>query len=149
MFFTGSFDGMVKVWDTNTLKTVLPFSLGDRVYSIALSPVAVKHTLIAGTSSLPLLSPSLSPHLNSFCSIAFFAYFSFSSPALSLTLCHYLSFCAPVGSSDPKIRLCDVRTNNSTHLLAGHREAVWCVRWFPNNEFLLASASQDWTIRIW
>ncbi|ELR23835.1 CSA protein [Acanthamoeba castellanii str. Neff] len=53
------------------------------------------------------------------------------------------------GSGDQKVRLCDPMTGGSTHCLLGHREAILAVQWSPTNEYLLASASVDKTIRLW
>ena len=45
-----------------------------------------------------------------------------------------------VGSADERIRLCDVRTGASTHMLIGHSDRVLCCRWSPTEPSLLASA---------
>lgn len=101
LFFTGSFDKTVKMWDPNNLEDVLTFNMEGRVYSISLSPTAMSHSLIA------------------------------------------------VGTSDQKGRLCDIRSGTTAHSLIGHKEAIFSVRWCPGNEFLLATGSQDKTIRFW
>ncbi|KAJ1672875.1 hypothetical protein EV182_006319, partial [Spiromyces aspiralis] len=49
IFTTCSFDGSVRVWDTNAGETVFSFALGHRVFCHALSPTG-GHTLIAGHS---------------------------------------------------------------------------------------------------
>ena len=33
--------------------------------------------------------------------------------------------------------------------ILGHREAIWATKWSPSNEFLLASAGMDKTIKMW
>ncbi|KAN0035567.1 hypothetical protein ACTA71_004847 [Dictyostelium dimigraforme] len=52
-------------------------------------------------------------------------------------------------TSDPKVRLCDMRTNSSVHCLTGHRESVLSVKWSPFSPNLIATASKDKTIRLW
>ena len=54
-----------------------------------------------------------------------------------------------VGSGDQKVRLCDIRSGNTAHSLIGHKEAILVVKWFPQSEYLLATASQDKSIRFW
>jgi len=48
MFASSSMDSTVKVWDTNAVDTACTFHIGERVYCIAMSPVARAHALIAG-----------------------------------------------------------------------------------------------------
>ncbi|KAL1921036.1 uncharacterized protein VTP21DRAFT_11671 [Calcarisporiella thermophila] len=52
-------------------------------------------------------------------------------------------------TSDPRIRLCDLRTGAFTHTLPGHHGTVMTVRWSPTDEYLLASGASDRTIRFW
>ncbi|KAN0036859.1 hypothetical protein ACTFIV_002173 [Dictyostelium citrinum] len=52
-------------------------------------------------------------------------------------------------TTDPKVRLCDMRTNSSVHCLTGHRESVLSVKWSPFSPNLIATASKDKTIRLW
>ncbi|KAG0381010.1 DNA excision repair protein ERCC-8 [Mortierella sp. AD032] len=52
-------------------------------------------------------------------------------------------------SSDPRIRLCDLKTGAFTHSLPGHRGTVLSVEWSPRHEYLLASGSTDTTVRLW
>ncbi|XP_013858153.1 DNA excision repair protein ERCC-8 isoform X2 [Austrofundulus limnaeus] len=48
MFVSSSFDKTMKVWDTETLKPAEVFEFDGNVYSHHLSPIARKHSLIAG-----------------------------------------------------------------------------------------------------
>lgn len=47
LFVTGSFDHLVKVWDTNTAQAVVDFKMPGKVYRTAMSSLAMSHTLIA------------------------------------------------------------------------------------------------------
>lgn len=38
-----------------------------------------------------------------------------------------------------KIKLCDLKTGSSTHILKGHKDAIISVQWSNKEEFLLAS----------
>ena len=50
LFASGGFDGLVKLWDTNELAVACDFKLVGRVHSIAMSPLATTHNLIAACS---------------------------------------------------------------------------------------------------
>lgn len=101
LFFSGSFDKTVRVWDPNEMKEVRRWTLEGKVYCMNLAPNARSHSLIA------------------------------------------------VGTGDPKGRLLDLRSGTSTHILTGHREAIWSIKWNPSDEYLLATGSVDRTIRFW
>lgn len=47
LFISSSVDGTVKAWDTNALQCVENFSFGDMLYHHQMSPVALKHSLVA------------------------------------------------------------------------------------------------------
>ena len=44
---TGGLDAKVKVWDTNSAQMVCEFAAAGKVLSVAMSPVATQHTLVA------------------------------------------------------------------------------------------------------
>lgn len=113
MFFTGSFDRTVKVWDTNTATAVLTFSIGHAIHSLDVS----NYTTIANPNAKQ-------SSLSNSCLIA-------------------------VGCEDPKIRICDLRSKTPSHTLVGHNDQVKTVKWYPRNDYLLASGSRDGTIRLW
>eukprot|EP01103_Thecamoeba_quadrilineata_P014782 TRINITY_DN448_c2_g1_i2.p1 TRINITY_DN448_c2_g1~~TRINITY_DN448_c2_g1_i2.p1 ORF type:complete len:471 (-),score=101.38 TRINITY_DN448_c2_g1_i2:540-1952(-) len=46
-FFTASYDKTVKVWDTNSLQIYSKFTFAEKVYSIAMSPIATTHSFLA------------------------------------------------------------------------------------------------------
>ena len=51
IFLSGSRDGQVKVWDSNTLQVGAFFAINHPVFSIAMSPIASSHCLVAVGSS--------------------------------------------------------------------------------------------------
>jgi len=69
--------------------------------------------------------------------------------------CHHMSPVArkhsliAVGTADPKIQLCDLKSGSRIHVLQGHRGEVLSVRWSPRHEYILASASADSRVRLW
>ena len=54
-----------------------------------------------------------------------------------------------VGCDENTIRLCDLRTGSNTHVLQGHREEVSSLNWSPVDEYVVASGSNDCTVRLW
>eukprot|EP00727_Mastigamoeba_balamuthi_P005906 m51a1_g1935 putative dna excision repair protein ercc-8 (362) ;mRNA; r:917699-919273 len=51
--------------------------------------------------------------------------------------------------SQNQVNLCDLRSGNTTHVIAGHTADVKCVQWCPSGEHTLASAGADGTVRFW
>ncbi|KAI4321088.1 hypothetical protein MLD38_034509 [Melastoma candidum] len=47
LFVTGSYDHLIKVWDTNTTQAVMNFKMPGKVYSTSMSSLATFHMLIA------------------------------------------------------------------------------------------------------
>lgn len=68
------------------------------------------------------------------------------SHALSPIADHLLVACA---TQHPAIRLVDLRSGANAHSLAGHQGAVLSVAWSPHDEYVLASAGSDGTVRLW
>lgn len=54
-----------------------------------------------------------------------------------------------VACDDGIIRLCDIRTQNASHELRGHRDCVLSVSWSPIEEHVFASGSTDATVQVW
>lgn len=48
-----------------------------------------------------------------------------------------------VGTKNPKIQLCDLKSGSRIHVLQGHRAEVLSVQWSPRYEHILASARQQ------
>ncbi|KAI8050473.1 WD40-repeat-containing domain protein [Syncephalis plumigaleata] len=51
MFISSSFDGKIKVWDTNELKPVTEFNIQNRIYTHAMSSVSTQPLIAAATES--------------------------------------------------------------------------------------------------
>uniref|UniRef100_A0A671P6Q0 DNA excision repair protein ERCC-8 n=1 Tax=Sinocyclocheilus anshuiensis TaxID=1608454 RepID=A0A671P6Q0_9TELE len=54
-----------------------------------------------------------------------------------------------VGTKDPKVQLCDLKSGSRIHILQGHRGEILSVRWSPRYEHILATASTDSRVRVW
>ncbi|XP_041108055.1 DNA excision repair protein ERCC-8 [Polyodon spathula] len=54
-----------------------------------------------------------------------------------------------VGTKDPKVQLCDLKSGSRIHILQGHRGEVLSVKWSPRYEHILATASTDSRVRLW
>ncbi|CAK8689646.1 DNA excision repair protein ERCC-8-like [Clavelina lepadiformis] len=52
-------------------------------------------------------------------------------------------------ASSVHVRLADMRTGSTAHLLKGHRDNVLYVKWSPKDEFLLATGSEDGRLLMW
>ncbi|XP_043102958.1 DNA excision repair protein ERCC-8 isoform X2 [Puntigrus tetrazona] len=69
--------------------------------------------------------------------------------------CHHMSPIArkhslvAVGTKDPKVQLCDLKSGSRIHILQGHRGEILSVRWSPRYEHILATASTDSRVRVW
>lgn len=59
---------------------------------------------------------------------------------------HVLVACA---TQHAAVRLVDLQSGASTHSLVGHKGGVLSVAWSPLDEYLLASAGSDGTVRFW
>ncbi|KAI8815508.1 WD40-repeat-containing domain protein [Cladochytrium replicatum] len=55
LFTSSSMDSTVRVWDTAALEPVFTFNIGHKVYTHALSPQCLSHSLIAVASEDPLV----------------------------------------------------------------------------------------------
>ncbi|XP_070188911.1 beta-TrCP-like [Littorina saxatilis] len=51
------------------------------------------------------------------------------------------------GSADKTIRVWDIKTGQTLHVLKGHTKGIWCLEFFTQH--LLVSGAFDATIRIW
>ena len=101
MFLSSGTDKLLKVWDTNALKTADEFEFSSIIYSHHMSPIAKAHSLVA------------------------------------------------VACQSAKIRLIDLKTGSATHTLRGHNEEVYCCKWSPTQEYVVASGSADRKVMLW
>lgn len=170
MFISSSFDGTLKVWDSNATEEgeVYAFDLEHRVYTFDISKTG-QHSLIATATQSPLirlldLRTTSSSHTLSGHKIG-----SVQSVKWSPTKPHLLAS----GGSDGSLRLWDIRradscissldlnqshperTADKTYLTTApfadrraHRAAINGLEWLPNGEYLI-SAGCDEAIRLW
>uniref|UniRef100_Q0V9H6 DNA excision repair protein ERCC-8 n=1 Tax=Xenopus tropicalis TaxID=8364 RepID=Q0V9H6_XENTR len=54
-----------------------------------------------------------------------------------------------VGTKNPKVQLCDLKSGSSSHILQGHRGEVLAVCWSPRYDYILATASADSKVKLW
>ncbi|KAM4053605.1 DNA excision repair protein ERCC-8 isoform 2-T2 [Anomaloglossus baeobatrachus] len=54
-----------------------------------------------------------------------------------------------VGTKNPKVQLCDLKSGSNTHILQGHRGEVLSVCWSPRYDNILATASSDSKVKLW
>jgi len=125
-FFTGSFDGTVGLWDTNhgTRVTSVSFigsepSVDGKVYAIAVVPSDDDR--------------SDAPHTGAVSR-------NFGGAAHGLVAC---------GTGDPRVRLWDPVSGAITHVLAGHRGAVWAAAWARGSEYVLMTGGGEGQVRVW
>lgn len=119
IFVTGSFDHLVNVWDTNTIKVELQFNMSKRVYAIAMSAIATTHMLIAtGTEDAKVklcdlgsgaFTHTLTGHRDSVWAVQWSA----TNEWVLVT-----------GGCDGAIRFWDVRRAGCYHMLDQHRSQI-------------------------
>ncbi|KAI4389492.1 hypothetical protein MLD38_001714 [Melastoma candidum] len=112
LFVTGSYDHLIKVWDTNTTQAVMNFKMPGKVYSTSMSSLATSHMLIAaGTEDVQVrlcdvasgaFSHTLSGHRDGVMTVQW----STSSEWVLLT-----------GGCDGAIRFWDIRRAGCFHVL--------------------------------
>ncbi|XP_068135171.1 DNA excision repair protein ERCC-8 [Hyperolius riggenbachi] len=54
-----------------------------------------------------------------------------------------------VGTKNPKVQLCDLKSGSCSHILQGHRGEVLSVCWSPRYDCILATASADSRVKLW
>ncbi|KAL4630092.1 DNA excision repair protein ERCC-8 isoform X1 [Arapaima gigas] len=62
---------------------------------------------------------------------------------------NHLHCLSSVGTKNPKVQLCDLKSGSCIQVLQGHRGEVLSVRWSPRYEHILATASTDSSVRLW
>lgn len=54
-----------------------------------------------------------------------------------------------VGCQSSKLKLVDLKSGANSHMLKGHHSSIYCVKWSPKEEFILASGGADNRVLIW
>jgi DNA excision repair protein ERCC-8 len=62
---------------------------------------------------------------------------------------HYEGSVVGCGVEGGDVRLCDLRTGGSTHVLSSHRRVVTSIDFCPSNSNIMASSSLDKSVKIW
>jgi DNA excision repair protein ERCC-8 len=161
MFVTSSFDGTIKIWDTNTLTYAYSFEMGNsRLYAMDVSPTS-QHSLVAcggdisGVRLLDLRSTAaahtLHGHNGSVLTIKW-------SPVNENIVC--------TGGTDGTARIWDIRqssgclisldrenisdrpSRNPLQYRRAHRSSVNGLCWFPRGDYLV-TAGTDEKMLLW
>lgn len=160
MFVTSSFDGTVKVWDTNTLSYAYSFDMGSRLYALDLSPT-LQHYLVACGGDIPgvrlldlrstAASHTLHGHNGAVLSIKW-------SPVSENFVC--------TGGTDGTARIWDIRRSDSclvsldreivsersprnpVQYRKAHRAAVNGLCWFSRGDYLITSGTDE-KVLLW
>ncbi|ORX46676.1 WD40 repeat-like protein [Piromyces finnis] len=108
MFTTSSMDHSLKVWDTNTMRSIFKFKFDCPVFNHAFSPIAHSHTLIAtGTKSSYVTLCDLRSGSQSHILIGH------KNPVISLDWSPCNEYLLASGGGDHSIRLWDIRKPKS------------------------------------
>lgn len=170
LFVTSSFDGTVKVWDSNNAEDgeVYAFDMEHRVYSFDISRTG-DHSLIATATQHPLIRLLDLRTTSSSHTLKGHKFGSVQSVKWSPTKPHLLAS----GGSDGSVRLWDIRRADAciasldlnqsqpnktpdkdylTHTplvdRRAHRAAVNGLQWLPQGDYLV-TAGCDEAIRLW
>ncbi|XP_063396376.1 DNA excision repair protein ERCC-8-like [Mytilus trossulus] len=54
-----------------------------------------------------------------------------------------------VGCQSSRLKLVDLKSGASSHMLKGHQSSIYCVKWSPKDEFILASGGADNRVLLW
>lgn len=170
MFVTSSFDGTVKVWDSNATSEgeVYSFDLDHRVYSFDISSTG-SHSLLATATQDPTIRLLDLRIASSSHTLKGHKFGSVQTVSWSPTHAHLLAS----GGSDGSVRLWDIRRGdacvasldlNQSHPFRvadesyftstpmdsrrAHRSAVNALQWLPQGDYLV-TAGCDEAIRLW
>ncbi|KAK9835172.1 hypothetical protein WJX81_003251 [Elliptochloris bilobata] len=69
--------------------------------------------------------------------------------AVAMSHCATAHCLVAAGAEDPHVRLCDPASGGFTHVLTGHRGAVWAAAWSRTSEWHLATGASDGQVRMW
>mmetsp|Transcript_14976 Transcript_14976/g.21978 ORF Transcript_14976/g.21978 Transcript_14976/m.21978 type:complete len:692 (-) Transcript_14976:22-2097(-) len=123
-FVSTSFSGDVLVWDTNVFTPVFHF----RVAPSSSSSLQME---LSSSSSLNLKSAAM--------------------PQNGTSSVHSLLAIGCTGNNEHAnvVRIADINGGSCSHELIGHNAGINSVVWCPTNDYIVASASEDHTVRLW
>lgn len=153
---SGGAESSIHLWDLESVETPVnrctykPSAKASKASSA--HKFGITHLSFYPFDSLAFLSTSYDHTLKIYATetLALSASFDLDSVvyshALSPIADHLLVACA---TQHPAVRLVDLRSGASAHSLAGHQGAVLSVAWNPCDDYILASAGSDGTVRLW
>lgn len=118
IFLSGAKDGLVKIWDSNTLTVASHFDIGSPVHAAAMSPLAGAHALVAVGSSEP--DAVLCDMVSGGCVHRLIGH---RGPILSLAWSLHSENEVLTGGADGQVRVWDVRRAGTLAVLDMHRTA--------------------------
>lgn len=153
---SGGAESSIILWDLESAENTLNRCIYKPAAKASKAPSAhrygITHLSFYPFDSLAFLSTSYDHTLKIYATetLALSASFDLNSVvyshALSPVADHLLVACA---TQHPAVRLVDLRSGASAHSLAGHHGAVLSVAWSPRDEYILASAGSEGTVKLW
>lgn len=153
---SGGAESSIILWDLESAENTLNRCIYEPAAKASKAPSAhrygITHLSFYPFDSLAFLSTSYDHTLKIYATetLALSASFDLNSVvyshALSPIADHLLVACA---TQHPAVRLVDLRSGASAHSLAGHHGAVLSVAWSPRDEYILASAGSEGTVKLW
>ncbi len=150
IFLSSDAIGNILMWDTNTFTPVacLKKSGSEVGMGMGIGVGTARSHMDVAYASPGITSMDLPKSPN--CSHLLLAIGSIQSGSSSQSRSSSHSFSSRLNLDDRVVYLCDVKSGNMTHQLAGHGVGgIQAVQWSPIHEYILASGSRDGTIKMW